>query len=261
MEGSWTKTLEPRPTAPVTLLTGYLGAGKTTLLKHILHGQHGLRIAVILNEIGEEVGIESAFVREPQEVGRASNQWIELTNGCLCCSVKDEFLQALEQLLADHQAFDYVIIETTGLANPAPIVSSLWTDRQLEADVLLDAVITVVDAHHIMCHLAQPLLLEGQVSEAVVQIAYADVIILNKIDLVSEAMAQQVEATIRAINSHARVERTEHGKVDLRRILNQQQYIQSGDELEEQEGGSARLAHWLSETSEASVLLLLRPPS
>eukprot|EP00879_Flechtneria_rotunda_P022113 GHRR01023331.1.p1 GENE.GHRR01023331.1~~GHRR01023331.1.p1 ORF type:complete len:224 (+),score=69.16 GHRR01023331.1:248-919(+) len=168
---------------PVTLITGYLGSGKTTLVRYILQERHGYRIAVILNEYGGETGIESAFVQDEQGDHATVPQWVELANGCLCCSVKAEFVQALEGLMAADSLhagkFGYVLVETTGLANPGPIMSELWTDEELEAAVVLDGVVTLVDGHNITHQLAEgrP---GGTANEAQLQVALADVILLNK---------------------------------------------------------------------------------
>eukprot|EP00878_Enallax_costatus_P030930 GHUV01033745.1.p1 GENE.GHUV01033745.1~~GHUV01033745.1.p1 ORF type:complete len:209 (+),score=29.59 GHUV01033745.1:656-1282(+) len=169
---------------PVTLITGYLGSGKTTLVRYILQERHGYRIAVILNEFGGETGLESAFIQNEQGSRANVPQWVELANGCLCCSVKAEFVQALEGLLqtgSRHEGkFDYILVETTGLANPGPIMSELWTDEELEAAVVLDGVVTVVDGRNIGRQLAEQRA-GGAANEAQLQVALADVILLNKV--------------------------------------------------------------------------------
>ncbi|WIA11250.1 hypothetical protein OEZ85_011377 [Tetradesmus obliquus] len=208
---------------PVTLITGYLGAGKTTLVRYILNERHGFRIAVILNEYGGETGLESAFVQNEQGGRSDVPQWVELANGCLCCSVKAEFVQALEGLLgagSEHAGkFDYVLVETTGLANPGPIMSELWTDEELEAAVVLDGVVAVVDGRNVARQLgeARP---GGAANEAQLQVALADVILLNKMDLLSEEQAAAVTAQLRAINSAAAIIPTSHSRVDLAPLLN-----------------------------------------
>ncbi|WIA31330.1 hypothetical protein OEZ86_002231 [Tetradesmus obliquus] len=208
---------------PVTLITGYLGAGKTTLVRYILNERHGFRIAVILNEYGGETGLESAFVQNEQGGRSDVPQWVELANGCLCCSVKAEFVQALEGLLgagSEHAGkFDYVLVETTGLANPGPIMSELWTDEELEAAVVLDGVVAVVDGRNVARQLgeARP---GGAANEAQLQVALADVILLNKMDLLSEEQAAAVTAQLRAINSAAAIIPTSHSRVDLAQLLN-----------------------------------------
>ncbi|CAD6223213.1 unnamed protein product [Miscanthus lutarioriparius] len=129
----------------VTIITGYLGAGKSTLVNYILNEQHGKRIAVILNEFGEEIGVERAMINEGQG-GALVEEWVELANGCVCCSVKHSLVQALEQLVQRKDRMDHILLETTGLADPAPLVFVLWLDDQLESSIRLDSIITVIDA-------------------------------------------------------------------------------------------------------------------
>ncbi|XP_034201264.1 COBW domain-containing protein 1 isoform X2 [Prunus dulcis] len=155
----------------VTVITGYLGAGKSTLVNHIINSQHGKRIAVILNEFGEEIGVERAMINEG-DGGALVEEWVELANGCICCTVKHSLVQALEQLVQRKERLDHILLETTGLANPAPLASVLWLDDQLESSVKLDSIITVVDAKNLRFQLS-----ENQSSssfpEAYVQIAFA----------------------------------------------------------------------------------------
>ncbi|XP_073314435.1 uncharacterized protein [Primulina huaijiensis] len=136
------------PAVGVTVITGYLGAGKSTLVNHILNGKHGKRIAVILNEFGEEIGVERAMINEG-EGGALVEEWVELANGCICCTVKHSLVQALEQLVQRKERLDHILLETTGLANPAPLASVLWLDDQLESAVRLDSIVTVVDAKNL----------------------------------------------------------------------------------------------------------------
>uniref|UniRef100_A0A7S0YEL4 CobW C-terminal domain-containing protein n=1 Tax=Polytomella parva TaxID=51329 RepID=A0A7S0YEL4_9CHLO len=208
---------------PVTIVTGFLGAGKTTLLNYILTESHGFKIAVILNEFGEETGIESSFVQSSEGIRSASGEWIEIANGCLCCSVKNDFVSALESLLTRKDKFDYILIETTGLANPGPIASELWTDEELEAGVRLDAVVTVVDALNISRQLNEPRS-DMAINEAQLQIAYADVVLLNKVDLVDTEAIGRAEADVRAINSTVHIVHTSRSKVSLDLILNREGY-------------------------------------
>lgn len=135
------------PASPVgvTVITGYLGAGKSTLVNYILSAQHGKKIAVILNEFGEEIGVERAMINEGQG-GALIEEWVELANGCVCCTVKHSLVQALEQLVQRKERMDHILLETTGLADPAPLVSILWLDDQLESSIRLDSIITVIDA-------------------------------------------------------------------------------------------------------------------
>lgn len=230
-EGSSKAVAEPAAShrvVPVTVITGFLGSGKTTLVRHILTGGHGYRIAVILNEYGEDTGIESSFVQDQQGLQGRDGEWIELTNGCMCCSVKNDFVVALEALLGRKDGFDYIVIETTGLANPGPIAAALWTDDEVEARVHLDSVVTVVDALNInrQLHEQRP---GGAVNEAQLQIAYADLVILNKLDLAEEEAITRAEADIRAINSTVSILRTERAQVDLDMLLNRNGYTHKGE--------------------------------
>ncbi|KXZ54969.1 hypothetical protein GPECTOR_3g136 [Gonium pectorale] len=223
-----------RTTVPVTIVTGFLGAGKTTLVRNILTANHGYRIAVILNEFGEDVGIESSFVQSQEGLQGADGEWVELTNGCMCCAVKSDFLQALESLLerpglaSGGRAFDYILIETSGLANPGPIATALWTDSELESRVNLDGVVTVVDAVNIDRQLHEPRP-RGAVNEAQLQVAYADIVVLNKLDLVDEEALIRAEADIRAINSGVSIVRTQRSTVELGLILNRNGYSHKGE--------------------------------
>ncbi|KAL6294828.1 hypothetical protein ACE6H2_002970 [Prunus campanulata] len=210
----------------VTVITGYLGAGKSTLVNHIINSQHGKRIAVILNEFGEEIGVERAMINEG-DGGALVEEWVELANGCICCTVKHSLVQALEQLVQRKERLDHILLETTGLANPAPLASVLWLDDQLESSVKLDSIITVVDAKNLRFQLS-----ENQSSssfpEAYLQIAFADVIILNKVDLVSQEgsadFLEELEKEIHSINSLASIIRSVRGQVDLSNILDCRAY-------------------------------------
>ncbi|CAL8470217.1 g9759 [Coccomyxa elongata] len=210
---------------PATIITGCLGAGKTTLVHSILKGQHGLKIAVIMNEFGEEQELEKEMLFQTEEADLFSlGEWIELANGCLCCSVKDDFLRALEALVEQRHKFDYVLIETTGLADPGPVAASLWTDTELHSSVCLDAIVTVVDAHNLrkQLHERRP---AGAINEAERQIAYADVILLNKVDLVhSSDDLVAAEAMVKHINSEAVIIQTQQSCVDIKTVLNRGVY-------------------------------------
>ncbi|XP_020257968.1 COBW domain-containing protein 1 isoform X2 [Asparagus officinalis] len=214
----------------VTVITGYLGAGKSTLINYILNGKHGKKIAVILNEFGEEIGVERAMINEG-EGGATVEEWVELANGCVCCTVKHSLVQALEQLVQRKERLDHILLETTGLADPAPLASILWLDDQLESAVRLDSIITVVDAKNIHMQL------EGYQSsssfpEAFLQIAFADVVILNKVDLIPQENCgilnsnalQDLEKAIHDINSLAIVIPSICCQVDLHKILDCQAY-------------------------------------
>ncbi|KAL6505649.1 hypothetical protein OROHE_023028 [Orobanche hederae] len=225
VEESANQRLDPPASQPVgvTVITGYLGAGKSTLVNYILNGQHGKRIAVILNEFGEEIGIERAMINEG-EGGALVEEWVELANGCICCTVKHSLVQALEQLVQRKERLDHILLETTGLANPAPLASVLWLDDQLESDIRLDSIITVVDAKNLRYQLKSHHD-SSSFPEAYHQIAFADVLILNKVDLVSsDDVLEDLEKDIHNINSLAKVIRSVRCQVELSMILNCQAY-------------------------------------
>ena len=190
---------------PVTVLTGYLGAGKTTLLNRILTEDHGKRYAVIVNEFGE-VGIDNDLV-----VG-ADEEVFEMNNGCVCCTVRGDLIRVLSGLMKRKGGFDAIIVETTGLADPGPVAQTFFVDDDVRARTQLDSVTTVVDAKHLPLRLADS-------REAVEQIAFADQIVLNKTDLVTEAELLAVEASIRRINPLAPIHRTTRSQVPLDAIL------------------------------------------
>jgi G3E family GTPase len=190
---------------PVTVLTGFLGAGKTTLLNRILGEQHGRKIAVIENEFGE-VGVDNQLVIQSDE------EIFEMNNGCICCTVRGDLLRILERLVKRKDRLDAILIETTGLANPAPVAQTFFTDPEMRAQFRLDAIVTVVDARHILLHLDDS-------PEALKQIAFADVILLNKTDLVSGPELDALEKRIHAINAMARIHRTKNAEVPLDRVI------------------------------------------
>ena len=190
---------------PVTVLTGYLGAGKTTLLNRILSEAHGKRYAVIVNEFGE-IGIDNDLI-----VG-ADEEVFEMNNGCVCCTVRGDLIRVLAGLMKRKGGFDGIIVETTGLADPAPVAQTFFVDEDVRARTRLDSVTTVVDALHL------PLRLKDS-REAAEQIAFADQIILNKTDLVSEAELAEVERAIRTLNPLAPIHRAERSNVPLDMIL------------------------------------------
>ncbi|HRK24006.1 MAG TPA: GTP-binding protein [Beijerinckiaceae bacterium] len=190
---------------PVTVLTGYLGAGKTTLLNRILTENHGRRYAVIVNEFGE-VGIDNELV-----VG-ADEEVFEMNNGCICCTVRGDLIRIVEGLMKRRGKFDAIIIETTGLADPAPVAQTFFVDQDVQAKARLDAIVTVADAKWLSTRLKDA-------PEAKSQIAFADVILVNKTDLVSEAELLEVEARIRAINPYARLIRTLKCQIPLSEVL------------------------------------------
>lgn len=134
------------PPVPVTIITGFLGAGKTSLLRHVLTEPHGLKIAVVQNEMSAAVGLEEATVRGPN--GEEFAEWMELANGCVCCAVRDDLVQCMEKLV-QMKSFDYILIETTGMADPGPVAASFWLDDALESPLKLDGIVTVVDGHNL----------------------------------------------------------------------------------------------------------------
>ncbi|MCC5977357.1 MAG: GTP-binding protein [Salinarimonas sp.] len=190
---------------PVTVLTGYLGAGKTTLLNRILTENHGKRYAVVVNEFGE-VGIDNELV-----VG-ADEEVFEMNNGCICCTVRGDLIRIMDGLMKRRGKFDAIIVETTGLADPAPVAQTFFMDQDVAEAARLDAVVTVADAKWLAERLKDA-------PEAKNQIAFADVILLNKVDLVSEAELADVEARIRAINPYARLHRTTKCDVEIAQVL------------------------------------------
>ena len=196
---------------PVTVLTGFLGAGKTTLLNYILTEQHGKRIAVIENEFGE-VGIDDAIVIDAEE------EIFEMNNGCICCTVRGDLIRILGNLMRRKDKFDQILIETTGLADPAPVAQTFFVDDEMAAQLKLDAIVTVVDAKHLLPHLDEEKP-EGVENEALEQLAFADRIVLNKIDLADDDELSEVESRIQEVNPLAPIIRTQHGKVNRDAIL------------------------------------------
>jgi len=196
---------------PVTVITGFLGSGKTTLLNHILTAQHGKRIAVIENEFGE-IGIDDALVIDAEE------EIFEMNNGCICCTVRGDLIRILGNLMKRRDKFDHILVETTGLADPAPVAQTFFVDDEVRSQLALDAIVTVVDAKHLPQHLDddKP---EGVENEAIEQLAFADRILLNKVDLVDSADLVEVERRIRTINATAEIIPTQMSAVDLDRIL------------------------------------------
>jgi len=190
---------------PVTVLTGFLGAGKTTLLNRILTEQHGKRIAVIENEFGE-VGVDQQLVINAEE------ELFEMNNGCICCTVRGDLIRILGTLMRRKDKFDYIMIETTGMADPGPVAQTFFVDDEMQETLRLDGVVTVVDAKHVWQHLED----SDEVRE---QIAFADVILLNKTDLVEPADLDRLEARITHMNAAAKVYRTRDAAVDMDRVL------------------------------------------
>lgn len=193
------------PKIPVTVLTGYLGAGKTTLLNRILSENHGKKYAVIVNEFGE-IGIDNDLI-----IG-ADEEVFEMNNGCICCTVRGDLVRIMDGLMKRKGKFDAIIVETTGLADPAPVAQTFFVDEDVQKNARLDAVVTVADAKWLSDRLKDA-------PEAKNQIAFADVIVLNKTDLVTKPELAEVEARIRAINPYAKLHRTERCSVALADVL------------------------------------------
>src|SRR5262249_16941903 len=191
---------------PVTVLTGFLGAGKTTLLNRILTEQHGKKYAVIVNEFGE-IGIDNDLIVDADE------EVFEMNNGCVCCTVRGDLIRIIEGLMKRKGRFDAILVETTGLAKPAPVAQTFFADADVRAKTKLDAIVTVVAAKHAQQQLASQ-------EEAVEQVAFADVILLNKTDLVSNDEVATLERQIRAVNATARVHKMTRGDIALDTILN-----------------------------------------
>ena len=191
---------------PVTILTGFLGSGKTTLLNRILSEEHGKRIAVIENEFGE-VGIDQGLVINADE------EVFEMSNGCICCTVRGDLIRVLGNLMKRRDKFDYVLVETTGLADPGPVAQTFFMDDEIATEFSLDGIVTLVDAAHIDQQL-------GRSDESSEQVAFADVLVLNKTDLVSDEALDLLEARLREMNRMARVVRSERADLPVTTVLN-----------------------------------------
>ena len=189
---------------PVTLLTGYLGAGKTTLLNRILTHEHGKKVAVIVNEFGD-VGIDH------QLIINADEEIFEMNNGCICCTVRGDLIRIIGNLMKRRDKFDHLVIETTGLADPAPVIQTFFMDEDVQAQTNLDSVVTVVDAKHISQH--------WDAEEAQEQIAFADVVLLNKTDLVTTEELDVLERKIRGMNALAKIYRTHNAELEMDALL------------------------------------------
>ncbi len=190
---------------PATVLTGFLGAGKTTLLNHILTAEHGKKIAVIVNEFGE-IGIDQQLV-----IG-ADEEIFEMNNGCICCTVRGDLIRIISNLMRRRNKFDHLLIETTGLADPGPVIQTFFMDEDIHRQVSLDAVVTVVDAKHVQQHWGD--------REVIEQIGFADVILLNKTDLVTTAELEELEAKIKHLNILARVDRVQLNQDNVEESIN-----------------------------------------
>ena len=191
---------------PVTVLTGFLGSGKTTLLNRILTEEHGKRIAVIENEFGE-VGVDQELV-----IG-AEEEIFEMNNGCICCTVRGDLIRILGNLMKRREKFDYILVETTGMADPGPVAQTFFVDDEMQARLKLDGIVTLVDAKHVWQHIDDS-------DEAKEQIAFADVILLNKTDLVGPEELDQLERRIHSMNAAAKIYRTKDAAIDMNSVLN-----------------------------------------
>jgi G3E family GTPase len=194
-----------QPQVPVTVLTGYLGAGKTTLLNRILSEQHGKKYAVIVNEFGE-LGIDNDLVVNADE------EVFEMNNGCICCTVRGDLIRIIEGLMKRKDKFDGILVETTGLADPGPVAQTFFLDDALKDQFSLDAIVTMVDAKHFEQHI-------DELREPAEQVAFADLVLLNKTDLVDAAALERIERRIRGINGTAKIFRTRNADVPIERVL------------------------------------------
>ncbi|GBQ42528.1 CobW family GTP-binding protein [Acidocella aminolytica] len=190
---------------PVTVLTGYLGAGKTTLLNHLLTGTHGKKYAVVINEFGE-LGVDNDLVVDSDE------EVFEMNNGCICCTVRGDLIRIISGLMKRTGKLDGIIVETTGLANPAPVAQTFFVDEDVKAKTRLDAIVTVVDAKNFLARLEDS-------PEAADQVAFADVIVLNKLDLVSPEELAAVQAKIKSVNPYAEIKTATRGDVPADQLL------------------------------------------
>jgi G3E family GTPase len=201
-----TSDLKPSGTkAPVIILTGFLGSGKTTLLNRILTAEHGRRVAVIVNEFGE-VGIDHHLLLS------SSQEVVQMNNGCVCCTVRGDLVRSFFQLMEHRDRFDTVVIETTGLAEPAPVAQSIYADERIRSQFTLAGVVTVVDAKYIAMRLEES-------AEACEQIAFADLIVLNKTDLATPEQLDETEQKLARLNKVAKIERAKNSEIDLSRIF------------------------------------------
>jgi G3E family GTPase len=191
---------------PVTVLTGFLGSGKTTLLNRILTEEHGKRIAVIENEFGE-VGVDQELV-----IG-AEEEIFEMNNGCICCTVRGDLIRILGNLMKRREKFDYILVETTGMADPGPVAQTFFVDDEMQSRLKLDGIVTLVDAKHVWQHIDD----SDEVKE---QIAFADVILLNKTDLVGADELDKLERRIHSMNAAAKIYRTQDAMIDMNSVLN-----------------------------------------
>ncbi|KAI0441560.1 CobW/HypB/UreG, nucleotide-binding domain-containing protein [Xylaria telfairii] len=250
---------------PITIVTGYLGAGKTTLLNYILTARHGKKIAVIMNEFGDSLDIEKSLT--VNKGGEQVEEWLEVGNGCICCSVKDSGVNAIESLMEKKGAFDYILLETTGLADPGNLAPLFWVDEGLGSTIYLDGIVTLVDAKNILRSLDDPAgKVEGHedhedhgplMTTAHVQISHADVVVINKADLVTPDELENVKARIRAINGLAKIHVTEQSKVpQLEGVLLDLHAYDQVETLDTTEKGHSHLDPTISTVSFSIPLLI-----
>jgi len=211
---------------PVTVLTGFLGSGKTTLVNHILTENHGKKLAVIENEFGK-IGIDGALIQRNMKLKSHDEEIIEMKNGCICCTFRQDLIVTLnnlaERVKSGNLHLDGIIIETTGMANPAPVAQSFFIDEGVKEFTRLDGIITMVDAKHIEQHLDEEKAPETM-NEAVEQVAFADRMILNKTDLVSESDLERIEARLQGINQFAPIQRSTQSQVSVNSVLDIQAF-------------------------------------
>ncbi|RYY34580.1 GTP-binding protein [archaeon] len=208
----------PTDKVPVTIVTGALGAGKTSLLRRIVTERHGARIAVIENEFADSIGIESLILKDGVG-GAPADGFFELANGCICCSVRDGLVATLTTLMKQREKFDYILVETSGLANPGPVASIFWTDLDEDASLKLDGIVTLVDAANFHTDLVRRRE-EGAVNEVAQQVAYADCLVLNKVDLVTPDALEKVKHDLRSMNGAASMLTCTRAEVPITSILN-----------------------------------------
>lgn len=231
---------------PITIVTGFLGSGKSTLLNHILTSNHKKRIAVILNEFGDSSDIERSLSVSGKDNDASSSlceEWLDLKNGCMCCTIKDNAVTAIENLMLQKGKFDYILLETTGLADPGPIAQMFWLDEALCSFVFLDGVITLVDAGN---------LLKNFDETARVQISMADVVVMNKLDRLQPGDEFKVEDTVRSINTIAKLQKTTYSKIELDQILDLRAYDSKSAEIDSTTPGGSGL-HYNHDISTISL--------
>lgn len=221
------KTMPPTTRSapvPVTILTGFLGSGKTTLLNHLLTENHGKKFAIIENEFGE-VGVDDALLTRKNSKFDAEEEIVEMNNGCICCTVRGDLIRIIKEILkrSGKKKLDGIIIETTGLADPAPVAQTFFVDEAISRACKLDGIITVIDAKHILQHLLE-VKPAGVENESVEQVAFADRILLNKTDLVTQEELDEIKKQVKVINHTVQIVECQHCSVDPAMLLNIQSF-------------------------------------